>query len=158
MIGLASTPEKRGLVAGLGADVTLDPAEPGLTAALIQANGGDRVDVVLEMIGGPVFDASLDALAPFGRLVTFGQASREQPAPVNPAKLMRRSTAVIGFWLVHLMRQPDLLREPMTELLNLVEQGRLRPVIGGHYPLEEARRAHEDLLSRSSFGKLVLDV
>jgi NADPH:quinone reductase len=158
VIGLASTPEKRDLATELGADVTLDPAEPDLTAALVQANGGDRVDVVLEMNGGPVFDASLDALAPFGRLVTFGQASREQPTPINPVKLMVRSTAVIGFWLVHLMRRPDLLREPMTELLGMVEQGRLRPVIGGHYPLEEARRAHEDLLSRTSFGKLVLDV
>ena len=158
VIGLASTPEKRDLAAEFGADVTLDPAEPDLTAAFIQANGGDRVDVVLEMTGGPVFDACLDALAPFGRLVTFGQASREPPTPVHPAKLMRRSTAVIGFWLVHLMRRPDLLREPMTELLDLVEQGTLRPVIGGHYPLEEARRAHEDLLYRTSFGKLVLDV
>jgi NADPH2:quinone reductase len=158
VIALASTADKRELAASLGADVTLDPAEPDLTAALVQANGGDRVDVVLEMNGGPVFDASLDALAPFGRLVTFGQASREQPTPINPVKLMVRSTAVIGFWLVHLMRRPDLLREPMAEMLDLVEQGRLRPVVGGHYPLEEARRAHEDLLARTSFGKLVLDV
>jgi NADPH2:quinone reductase len=158
VIGLASTQQKRDLAAELGADVTLDPAEPDLTAALEQANGGERVDVVLEMYGGPVFDASLDALAPFGRLVTFGQASREQPTPVDPVKLMRRSAAVIGFWLVHLMRRPDMLREPMAEMLDLVEQGRLRPVVGGHYPLDEARRAHEDLLARRSFGKLVLDV
>ena len=158
VIALASTPQKRELAAELGADVTLDPAEPDLKAALVGANGGARIDVVLEMNGGPVFDASLDALAPFGRLVAFGQASREQPTPVDPAKLMRRSAAVIGFWLVHCMQRPDMLREPMAELLELVGQGRLRPVVGGHYPLAEARRAHEDLLARRTVGKLVLDM
>jgi NADPH:quinone reductase-like Zn-dependent oxidoreductase len=86
------------------------------------------------------------------------QASREQPTPVDPAKLMRRSAAVIGFWLVHCMQRPDMLREPMAELLELVGQDRLRPVVGGHYPLAEARRAHEDLLARRTVGKLVLDM
>lgn len=158
VIALASTPDKRRLAAELGADVTLDPDDPDLTAALIEANGGAKVDVVLEMNGGRVFDASLDAVAPFGRLVTFGQASREQPEPVDPAKLMRRSAAVIGFWLVHCMRRPQMLREPMAELLDLVAAGTLRPIVGGHYPLEDARRAHEDLRARRTVGKLVLDV
>lgn len=158
VIGLASTPQKRELAAELGADVMLDPAEPDLTEALVQANGGDQIDVVLEMVGGAVFDASLDALAHFGRLVTYGDASHEQPTPVDRAKLFERSIAVIGFWFVHLMERPELLSEPLAEMLDLVEQGRLRPVIGGHYPLEEAHRAHEDLLSRATIGKLVLDV
>ncbi|HET8643177.1 MAG TPA: NADPH:quinone oxidoreductase family protein [Pseudonocardiaceae bacterium] len=158
VIGLASTPDKRGLAESLGADATLDPAEPELTARLVEANGGAKVDVVLEMTGGAVFDASLDALAPFGRLVVFGQASREQPAPLEPARLMRRSAAVIGFWLVHCMRRPQLLHEPMAQLLDLVERGELRPIVGGHYPLADARRAHEDLLARRTVGKLVLDL
>lgn len=158
VIALASTQDKRSLAAELGADVTLDPDDPDLKAALIEANGGAKVDVVLEMNGGRVFDASLDAVAPFGRLVTFGQASREQPEPVDPAKLMRRSAAVIGFWLVHCMRRPDMLREPMAELLDMVAAGTLRPIVGGHYRLDDARLAHEDLRARRTVGKLVLDV
>jgi NADPH2:quinone reductase len=49
-----------------------------------------------------------------------------------------------------------MYREPLAELLKLVAEGRLHPVVGGEYPLAEARRAHEDLLARRTTGKLVL--
>src|ERR671928_125462 len=70
--------------------------------------GGEVAGVVLEMAGGHVFDAALKALAPFGRLVTYGIASREQNEVRNGA-LMRRSQGVIGFWLMHLLARPELL-------------------------------------------------
>jgi NADPH2:quinone reductase len=158
VIAVASSPEKRELAASLGADVTVDAGEADLKAALEQANDGRKVDVVLEMVGGPTFDASLAALAPFGRLATFGMASRTPPAPVEAGALMSRSRAVIGFWLAHCFNRPEMLRPQMTELLALVQDGTLRPVVGGTYPLAEARRAHEDLRGRASQGKLVLDV
>jgi NADPH2:quinone reductase len=114
--------------------------------------------VVLEMVGGPTFDASLAALAPFGRLATFGMASRTPPKPVNAGELMSRSRAIVGFWLAHCFTRPEMLQGPMAELLSMVADGSLRPVVGGTYPLSEAHRAHEDLRSRRSTGKLVLDV
>ena len=77
VIATASTEEKRALALELGADAAVDVTREDLTDALIEANDGRRVDVVLEMAGGRVFDASLRALAPFGRLVTYGMASRE---------------------------------------------------------------------------------
>jgi len=105
-----------------------------------------------------VTDASLAALAPFGRLVFYGMASRTPPTAVHPVELMRRSRGVIGFWLAHCMADPDrFLRGPMTELLELVAGGELRPVVGGTYPLGEAARAHADLRARRSVGKLLLD-
>ncbi len=70
---------------------------------------------------------------------------------------MSRSRGVIGFWLAHCFSRPDLLLGPMAELLAMVEAGTLTPVVGGTYPLSQAHRAHEDLLSRASSGKLVLD-
>jgi NADPH:quinone reductase len=158
VIAVASTPDKRMLATELGADAAVDPADPELKDALIRANGGKKVDIVLEMTGGAVFDASLAALARFGRLVVFGQASRQSPTPVDPAALMARSAAVIGFWLVHCLWQPEMLQGPMAELMSLVERGKLRTIVGGHYPLEDARRAHEDMLARRTTGKLVLDV
>jgi len=157
VIGVASSPEKRELAASLGADVTVDAGADDLKAALVEANGGRKVDVVLEMVGGTTFDASLAALAPFGRLATFGMASREAPKPVHSGELMSRSRAVVGFWLAHCFARPDMLQPQMAELLSMVESGRLTPVVGGTYPLSEARRAHEDLRSRASQGKLVLD-
>jgi NADPH2:quinone reductase len=110
------------------------------------------------MVGGPTFDASLAALAPFGRLATFGMASRTPPKPVGAGELMAKSRAVIGFWLAHCFGNPALLQPQMTELLDLVVAGTLKPLVGGSYPLGDARLAHESLRSRESVGKLVLDV
>jgi NADPH2:quinone reductase len=157
VVGVASSPEKRQLASTLGADVTVDAGESDLKGALEQANGGKKVDIVLEMVGGPTFDASLAALAPFGRLATFGMASRTAAAPVESGALMSRSRAVVGFWLAHCFARPDMLQPQMAELMAMVEAGTLTPVVGGSYPLAEARRAHEDLRSRVSQGKLVLD-
>lgn len=157
VIAVASSPDKRELAASLGADVTVDAGAEDLKAALREANDGKPVDLVLEMVGGSTFDASLAALAPFGRIATFGMASRTPPSPIEPGALMQRSRAVIGFWLAHAFGRPDMLQPPMAELLNLVADGRLTPIVGPAYPLVDARRAHEDLLSRRSTGKLCLD-
>jgi NADPH2:quinone reductase len=158
VIAVASSDDKRELAKELGADVTVDAGAPDLKAALEEANGGRKVDIVLEMVGGPTFDASLAALAPFGRLAVFGMASRVPPQPVEAGALMSRSRAVLGFWLAHCFTRPEMLAGPMADLLAMVADGSLRPIVGGTYPLSEASRAHEDLRSRRSTGKLVLDV
>jgi NADPH:quinone reductase len=157
VVATASTPEKRALAMDLGADAAIPGDSDTLKADIEQAAGG-KVDVVLEMVGGTTFDASLAALAPFGRLVTFGMASRRFPKPLEVASLMGRSRAVIGLWLGHCMIRPDeMLRDQVAELLGMVAAGELRPIVGGTYPLSEARRAHEDLRARRTTGKLVLD-
>lgn len=157
VIATASSFDKQQLCLDLGADVAVDSTTDDLTAALRAANGGKGVDVVLEMTGGPVFDQSLAALAPLGRLAVFGMASRTPATPVDPAGLMARSTAVIGFWLVHIVQRPALLAAAVGDLLNLIALDELTPVIGHVYPLDRAADAHRALLDRSSVGKLVLD-
>lgn len=156
VIAVASSDEKRELALRLGADAAVDARAGDLTAALREANGGARVDVVLEMVGGATFEQSLDALAPFGRLVHFGQAAREGAPRVDPGRLMATSRGVLGFWLVHVMRRPELLTAAIEDMLAAVLAGELEPIVGGTYPLEEARRAHEDLRARRTTGKLVL--
>jgi NADPH2:quinone reductase len=156
VIATASSPDKRRLAVDLGADVAVDSAAEDLTAALIEANEGRRVDVVLEMTGGSVFDQSLAALAPFGRLAFFGMASRVPPTPVSPAELMGHSTAVIGFWLAHVVSRPGMLAAAVTDLFALILAGKLTPVVGGSYPLDRIAEAHRSLLDRSSTGKLIL--
>jgi NADPH2:quinone reductase len=64
---------------------------------------------------------------------------------------------VIGFWLVHCFRRPGMFGEPVRELLDMIAAGQLRTVVGGTYPLAQARRAHEDMRARRTVGKLVLD-
>ena len=157
VIATASSEDKRALTLELGADVAIDSRDPDLTAALREANEGRGVDIVLEMTGGPVFDQSLAALAPLGRLAVFGMAGRTPPTPVQPGALMQRSTAVIGFWLVHVAQRPHLLAEAVLDLMALIADESIRPIVGKTYPLEQAADAHRALLDRSSVGKLVLD-
>lgn len=156
IIALASTAEKRSLAERLGADATVDSRAADLGAAILAANDGEQVDVVLEMSGGAAFDACLSVLAPFGRLVSFGIASRE-PNEVMSQKLMRTSRAVVGFWLVHLLRRPDLLERGITELLEAVASGKLEVVIGRTHALSEVAEAHRALQGRATHGKLLLD-
>jgi NADPH2:quinone reductase len=156
VIGLASSPEKRALVEGLGADACVDSRAEDLGAAIREANGGERVDAVLHMSGGAAFDAELEVLAPLGRMVVFGIASREQ-RDVSTAALLRGSKTVVGFWLVHLLARQDLVAPMIGELLGAVAAGELKVTVGEVYPLSEAARAHEDLIARRSTGKLLLD-
>ena len=156
VIATASTAEKRDLALSLGADEAVDVNADDLAAALIEANGGERVDAVFEMAGGRVFDESMKALAPFGRLVTYGIASRDQNE-VRTGALMRRSHAVVGFWLMHCLRDPAMVAGPLKELFELTASGGLRVVEGDAYGLSEVRRLHEDLAARRTSGKLVID-
>ena len=156
VIATASSEDKRALAMELGADAAVDVGAEDLADELIAANDGARVDAVFEMAGGRVFDESLKALAPFGRLVTYGIASREQNQ-VRSGALMRRSHAVVGFWLMHCLREPDMVAGPLRELFELTAAGGLRVVEGAEYGLSEVRRAHEDMQARRTSGKLVLD-
>jgi len=156
VIALASSEEKRALAQRLGADAAVDSRADDLEAAILAANGGELVDAVLEMSGGAAFEACLRALAPFGRMATFGIASRE-PNEVDTGHLMRHSRAVIGFWLMHLIPRRELVASMIADLFRAVGAGELEVVVGGVYPLSEARRAHEDLAARRSHGKLLLD-
>jgi len=157
VIATASSVAKRDLATELGADTTVDADAEDMTEALREANGGQRVDIVLDMTGGRITDQSLAALAPFGRLAFYGMANRQPPTPIAPAGLLAHSTTVAGMWLPHAFRVPGLMPQAMSELYALVSKGALRVVTGGEYPLSEARRAHEDMRARRTSGKLVLD-
>jgi NADPH2:quinone reductase len=156
VIALASSEEKRKLALDLGADAAVDSRADDLGEQILAANNGEMVNVVLEMSGGDAFEQTLRTLAPFGRLVTFGIASREENK-VATGHLLRNSRAVIGFWLVHLFRRPDVLRRGIEELLGAAASGEVRAVIGGVYPLSEVRSAHEEIVERRTQGKLLLD-
>jgi NADPH2:quinone reductase len=157
VIATASSPEKRELTLELGADAAVDPASEDLTAALIEANEGKRVDAVFDMAGGKIFDGSLRALAPFGRMVTYGIAGREQNE-VQTGLLMRKSWSVVGFWLMHCLLNPDeMIRKPLADLYERAARGEVRAVPGGTYGMSDVKRAHEDLRARKTRGKLLLD-
>jgi NADPH:quinone reductase len=156
VIATASTEEKREVALSLGADAAVDPAVEDLTGAFLEANAGEKVDVVLEMSGGRVFDAAAEALAPFGRIVAYGIAGREQNT-LETGRLMRKSRAVIGFWLMHCLGRRDMIEEPLADLFERAARGELKPRMGETYALSDVRRAHEELQGRRTSGKLLLD-
>ena len=156
VIATASSEAKRELALGLGADAAVDGEAEGLTERLLAANGGAPVDVVLEPIGGAVFDASLEALAPFGRLVTYGVSGGTTNAP-NTRKLMRASRTVTGFWFRHVLERPGMAQAALEDLFTRARTGEIRVVVGATYPLSQAAQAQIDLAARRTTGKLLLD-
>ncbi len=156
VIGTASSEERRALAVELGADVAIEPAPEGLTERLLQANGGKPVDVVFDMSGGAAFEASYDALAPFGRIVVCG-ISTQEPNRISSGSLLRHSRSIVGFYVFHCLERPGMFDEALSDLFARAVRGELRVVVGNTYALSDAAQAHVDLLGRRTQGKLLLD-
>ena len=156
VIALASSGEKQDLCRRLGADVTADSRADDLKEAILDANGGEQVDVILHM-SGTGFEPELHALGMLGRIVVFGNAARH-PNELHTNYLLQTSKSVLGFWLVALIaRRRDLIQSMTADLLGAVASGELEVVIGNTYPLSEVAQAHKDLQERRTTGKLLLD-
>ncbi|MER6314637.1 zinc-binding dehydrogenase [Streptomyces sp. NPDC001581] len=155
VVALAGGRDKVELVRGLGADVVLDSSlEEDLTARILEANEGP-VSAALEMTGGSVFDSTLAALAPRGRMVVYGCVSGHRRSP-SVTELMQKSQSVSGFWLPNLYGVRYALRDSMAALFEATARGDLRPVIGPCYNSGEAARAHADLEARLTAGKVMI--
>lgn len=160
VIGAASTAEKRALVTSLGADATVDYTKPDWAAEVKAKNSGHGVDVILEMTGGSVFEQALECLAPGGRMVGYGNASR-QPMMLNVQRLFAQNQSVTGFFLsgsIALQSQdrPGFVGKLLAELGDYVRDGRLRLQLGGTYKLAQAAEAHRAIETRGTTGKIVL--
>ena len=146
VIATATGEERRALALELGADIALDPEE----------DLPEKVDIVFETAGGSLFERSFNALKPFGRIVQYGLSTREKTR-VSNANLLKTSRGIVGFWLMHCIGQPGMLREPLADLFERAARGEVRARVGEAYPLAEVARAHEDLLARRTSGKLIVD-
>jgi NADPH2:quinone reductase len=115
-----------------------------------------RVDVVVDPVGGDLFEASIPRLRPLGQLVAIGYAGGLWPE-LQPAQIVGRSVGVQGIYLGRLLRHaPDVVAAATRELLELWRAGRIQPIVGGEFPLEQVEDALELVESRKSVGKLVL--
>lgn len=157
VIAVTSSDEKSALAKSLGADVTVDAKSANLAQAMLDANNGKPVDLVLEMVGGKTFDASLEVLAPFGRVIVYGMASGEMATPVNSISLLGSSKTITGFWLGHCFGKKELLDDVIAQLFILIKNGKLKPIIGATFPLSKAGDAHRAIVGRGTTGKITLD-
>jgi NADPH:quinone reductase len=115
-----------------------------------------RVDVVVDPVGGELFEAAVGRLRPLGQLVAIGFAGGLWPE-VQPAQIVGRNVGVQGVYIGRLLRHaPDVIAAATGELLELWRAGSIRPHVGAEFPLAEVEAAHELVESRRSVGKVAL--
>jgi NADPH2:quinone reductase len=154
VIATTSTDEKAALARGAGADEVL--GYEGFAERAREITGGEGVAAVYDGVGRATFLQGLGALRPLGRMILYGAASG-QPDPLNTQELARHGSLYVQRpTLQTYTRTPALLRERAEQLFALIASGQLHVRIGARYPLDEARRAHEDLEARATTGKLIL--
>lgn len=158
VITTASTREKAELSRQAGAFEVLDyPEDPaGFAAKIREITGGHGVAAVYDGVGRSTFEASLASLAVRGMLALFGAASGPVP-PVDPQRLNAAGSVFLTRPnLAHYIRTADEFAWRAGEVLDAIADGSVSITVGGRYPLEEARRAHEDLQGRRTTGSIVL--
>jgi NADPH2:quinone reductase len=155
VIATAGSKQRLALASDLGADAVVDYSDPAWPDEVRSITGDRGADVIVESVGGDVFEASLRCLAPFGRLVEIGQSGGPPPA-LNPLRLMRQNQAVVGYYLMTAMERPELMAATRDRLADALAAGRLRIVIGETAPLADAASVHRKMLARETHGKVVL--
>jgi NADPH:quinone reductase len=156
VLACTSTDEKEAEVRRLGADEVVRYRDVDVVETVHELTGGRGVDVVYDSVGADTFDASLRSLRPRGLMVLFGQSSGPVP-PLDLQELNRRGSLFITRpSLFHHVTTPDELEWRAGAVLDLVAAGDLDVRVHDRYPLEDAARAHADLESGTTSGKLLL--
>ncbi|MFB9511001.1 quinone oxidoreductase [Streptomyces aurantiacus] len=154
VIGLVSRPEKAGLAADAGADHVLVSTGGAFVEPVLGLTGGSGAHVVFDGAGATTFAASLQVLRTHGTLVFYGPLIGD--VPTIAMNDIPRSTRITYGVTEDYIRTPEELTARAAELYALVAKGELVVRIGGRYPLAEAAKAHADIESRTTTGKLLL--
>ena len=154
--------EKAGLVLDAGAEAVIDLSVPDLREDLRRqvyaVNQGRGADVILDPLGGDIFDAALRALAWRGRLVVIGFAAGRIPV-IKANYLLLKNIEVSGLQVSDYRTQtPDIMQECFNEIFSLYEAGRIKPAPITRFPLEDYRSALIHVRDRTAHGRLVLTV
>jgi NADPH:quinone reductase len=154
VVATTSDDEKAELARGAGAAEVI--GYEGFAERVKELTSGVGADVVYDGVGAATFDDSLASLRPRGDMVLFGAASGKVP-PFDPMRLEDGGSLYLTRPSIrHYTATREELLERARDVFTLIAEGTLHTRIGGRYPLEEARRAHEDLEARRTTGKLVL--
>jgi len=154
VIATTSTEAKAKLAQEAGADEVI--GYDRFAERTREITGGEGVKAVYDGVGRTTFLEGLKALAPTGRMILYGAASG-QPDPLPLSMLAPAGSLYVQRpTLQTYTRTPELLQERAGSLFELIASGTLDIRIGGHYPLGQARQAHEDLQGRATTGKLLL--
>ena len=149
-------------VRAAGADHIIDlgvkAIEENLRSQIYAITNGHGVDIVIDPVGGEIFNAGLRALAWGGRLVVVGFASGELPT-VKANYLLLKNLSVIGLhWGDYLRREPQWVRRVQNDLYSLYSKGKIRPHVMNSYRLEEFREALKTIRDGGVQGKILLRI
>ena len=151
-----STEEKARLSREAGADEAILYTREDFAEEVRRLTGGRGLDVVYDSVGRDTFDKSLDSLLPRGMLVLFGQSSGAVP-PLDPQLLSARGSLFLTRpTLAHYTLTREELVARAGDCFSWMKSGKLKVRIGAEFPLAEAPRAHEELQSRRTTGKVLL--
>ncbi|KAL1625224.1 NADPH:quinone reductase [Neofusicoccum ribis] len=157
VVATASTPEKLALAGRHGAEVLVRYTEEDVVAKVKEVTGGEGVAAVFDGVGKTTFDVSMECVRRKGSLVCFGNASGPVP-PVNILRLMDKNVKLLRTNLARYITTRDEFQHYGNELLELMTKFNLDARIHEIYPLAEVARAHQDIESRKTSGKLLLKV
>lgn len=131
----------------------------GFVEAARSVTAGRGVDVILDAAGEPTRSQSLSLLAPFGRMVHFGNASGNSDVPIAPSALLAGNKGVLGYSLSNLRQDnPSHLVATARQAIDLLVAGQIHIAIANTLPLEQAALAHQLMENDASTGKLLLQV
>ena len=154
VIATTSTDEKAALAKEAGADAVI--GYEGFASRAREITGGAGMAAVYDGVGKATFLEGFEALAPTGRMILYGAASG-QPDPIEPQLLQQYGSVYLQRpTLQTYTRTAELLRDRALQLFELIAIGAVSVRVGARYPLDQARRAHEDLEARKTTGKLLL--
>ena len=162
VLAATSDPTKFDAVRYAGADHVIDlsmaPLNDKLRDQVYAVTGGKGVNVVLDVVGGQAFDASLRSLAFGGRIVVLGFTSAEIPN-IKSNYLLLKNIAAVGMTINgYFAKQPEIVNAAQVEIINLWRQGKIRPNIHAELSIHEFANAFEMLENREVVGKVVLSL
>jgi len=153
--GTASSDEKLARLAQLGLDHGINYTKIDYESAVMEMTGGEGVDIVFEMLGGEHTAKSTRCLRALGRMIIYGTASGQAPQFDFPG-MFQRNASVHALWLTPMSQHREHMTQAWEDMLPWLAEGKLHPIVGHQLPLAQAAEAHQLLLERKNFGKIVL--
>jgi NADPH2:quinone reductase len=156
IIACASTDEKLEVCRQHGADVLINYSRQDLREAVKAATGGKGPDVIYDPVGGDYAEPAFRSIAWGGRYLVVGFANGEIPKlPLN-LTLLKGASLMGVFWGEFTKRDPKGNLKNMRQVLQWLQEGKIKPLISGRYALEDAWRALDDMAARRVTGKVVV--
>ncbi|MGY6534114.1 MAG: NADPH:quinone oxidoreductase family protein [Pararhodobacter sp.] len=154
VVAVARGADKLAVAQAAGAEVLIDSADGADLKAAFKALGG--VDVVYDAVGEPAASAALRALRPEGRFLAIGFAGGQVPQFPANILLVKNIDAIGFYWGAYAGFAPDTLRQSLSSLMRMYEEGGLKPHVSHTLPLDRTAEAMDLLRKRKSTGKVVI--